>query len=99
MHKKWYSSKIQANSGCKKPCSYVTLRANRVWERENWYKTISKLLIYFKENVKITNAYHVYSGLSSIAEIGGYVGLFLGVSINQIINLFDVLFNAFRKQY
>ena len=51
MHKKWYSSKIQANSGCNKPCSYVTLRANRVWEKENCYKTISKLLIYFKENV------------------------------------------------
>ena len=99
MHKKWYSSKIQANSGCNKPCSYVTLRANTVWERENWYKTISKLLSYFKENVKITKAYHIYSGLSLIAEIGGYVGLFLGVSINQMANLFDVLFNAFRKQY
>ena len=97
MHKKWYSSKIQANSGCNKPCSYVTLRANTVWERENRYKTISKLLIYFKENVKITKAYHVYSGLSLIAEIGGYVGLFLGVSINQITNLFDIIFQQINK--
>ena len=97
MHKKWYSSKIPANSGCDKPCSYVTLRANTVWERENRYKTISKLLIYFKENVKITKAYHVYSGLSLIAEIGGYIGLFLGVSINQITNLFDIIFQQINK--
>ena len=58
-----------------------------------------QVVIYFKENIKVTKAYHVYSGLSLIAEIGGYVGLFLGVSINQVTNLFDVLFNAFRKQY
>ena len=97
MHKIWYSNQIDTKSGCNKPCSYVTLRANRVWERENWYKTISKLLIYFKENVKITKAYHVYSGLSLIAEIGGYVGLFLGVSINQITKLFDIIFQQINK--
>ena len=91
------SSKIQANSGCNKTCSYVTLRANTVRERENWYKTISNVLIYFKENVKITKAYHVYGRLSLIAEIGGYVGLFLGVSINQITNLFDIIFQQINK--
>ena len=99
MLRKWYNNQIQAESGCKKPCSYVTLRANTVWEREKRYKTQVKVVIYFKENIKVTKAYHVYSGLSLIAEIGGYVGLFLGVSINQVTNLFDVLFNALRKQY
>ena len=99
MFRKWYNHQIQAESGCKKPCSYVTLRASTVWEREKIYKTQVQVVIYFKENIKVTKAYHVYSGLSLIAEIGGYVGLFLGVSINQVTNLFDVLFNAFRKQY
>ena len=99
MLRKWYNNQIQAESGCKKPCSYVTLRASTVWEREKKYNTIVKVLIYFKENIKVTKAYHVYSGLSLIAEIGGYVGLFLGVSFNQITNLFDVLFNAFKKHY
>ena len=31
----------------------------------------------------------LYTGLSMIAEIGGYVGLFLGVSIIQINHVFD----------
>ena len=99
MRKRWYSNQIWEKSGCNKPCSYVTLRSNTVWERERKYKTKVKLVIYFKENIKVTKAYHIYSGLSLVAEIGGYVGLFLGVSINQITNLFDVLFNAFIKHY
>ena len=43
------------------------------------------------EHIKVTDEQYLYSGLSLIAEIGGYVGLFLGVSVNQIIDLADVL--------
>ena len=39
----------------------------------------------------------MYSGLTLIAEIGGYVGLFLGVSINQLTNLLDVLILQIKK--
>ena len=82
MRKRWYpdypSSQIQAKSGCNKPCSYITLGTNTAWEREKRYKTKVKLLIFFKENIKVTKAYHIYSGLSLVAEIRGYVGLFLG---------------------
>ena len=42
-----------------------------------------------RENIKITEAHWLYSVLSMIAEIGGYVGLFLGVSIIQINHVFD----------
>ena len=41
----------------------------------------------FKENVKVFEAYYTYNELSLIAEIGGYVGLFLGWSVQQ---LFDI---------
>ena len=51
----------------------------------------------FKENIKVTKAYHIYSGLSLVAEIGGYVGLFLGVSINQITYLFDVFVQNIKR--
>ena len=97
MHKRWYSNQIQAKSGCNKPCSYVTLRANTVWEREKRFKTTVKMIIYIKANIKVTKAYHVYSGLTLIAEIGGYVGLFLGVSINQLTNLFHVFVQHMRS--
>ena len=46
----------------------------------------------FKRNIKVTEAQYLYSGLSLIAEVGGYVGLFLGVSVNQVTILVDKLF-------
>ena len=51
----------------------------------------SQVEITFKENIKVTSSYYLYSGLSLIAEVGGYVGLFLGVSINQIANFFELI--------
>ena len=47
----------------------------------------SQVKFYFYNRVKVVKSYYAYSGLSLIAEIGGYIGLFLGVSINQITNL------------
>ena len=52
-----------------------------------------QLSINFKENIKVITSYHLYSGLSLIAEVGGYVGLFLGVSINQVTSLVEWGFN------
>ena len=47
--------------------------------------------INFKSSIKVTQSHYLYSGLSMVAEIGGYVGLFLGVSINQISDIFKYL--------
>ena len=45
----------------------------------------------FKLLVKYSESFYNYSGLSLIAEVGGYVGLFLGISIVQIIDILDWL--------
>ena len=52
-------------------------------------RSYSSILIYFEENIKVTRDYYIYTKINLIAEIGGYVGLFLGVSVNQVINLID----------
>ena len=49
------------------------------------------MYIKLKENIEVKEAYYLYSGLSLIAEIGGYVGLFLGVSINQVSELINTV--------
>ena len=54
------------------------------------------MYIKFKENIKVIEAYHLYSALSMIAEVGGYVGLFLGISVNQVSALFNVLLDKFN---
>ena len=53
----------------------------------------SEMKLYFPDRVKVVKSYKIYSGLALIAEIGGYVGLFLGVSINQI----TVIISAFEE--
>ena len=46
------------------------------------------LEISFEKYVKVSKTKAAYSFLSFIAEVGGYVGLFLGISINQISVIF-----------
>ena len=79
-------------NNCHRPCSFVVTKAiktRQTWQNGN--KNYSSLTIYFDEYIKITDAHYLYSGLSLIAEIGGYVGLFLGVSINQVSILMHTL--------
>ena len=47
--------------------------------------------IRFEDIIRVTRDYYTYTEISLIAEIGGYVGLFLGVSVNQVTNLMDFI--------
>ena len=58
-----------------------------------------EIRIMFPGQVKVIQSYYVYDGISLVAEIGGYVGLFLGYSIKQITELFDVVFNAIKRKH
>ena len=51
----------------------------------------------FNEQVHETVAYYSYDELSFIAEIGGYVGLFLGASIYQTADLFQFLTGVLQR--
>ena len=75
----WDSKKYQTS--CLDPCKLMMVR---VTSMENKSKTNSVVKLLFQQRVKVVKSYYSYSGLSLIAEIGGYFGLFLGVSINQI---------------
>ena len=56
---------------------------------------VSRLTIHFDRNIKSTKAHYLYSGWSLIAEIGGYFGLFLGISVSHITLLIDKMFAWF----
>ena len=75
-------------NNCHSPCSFVSTKGIKIMEQDSSYGYV---MMMFKENIKVIEAHHLYSTLSMIAEIGGYVGLFLGVSVNQI----SVLMNSF----
>ena len=76
--------------GCYYPCSYFIVPGKnyQVSDSDSEY---AEVILRFEQLIKETKSYYTYSGLSLIAEIGGYVGLFLGISINQLTNLWDIL--------
>ena len=96
MYQDTFEKLLTNASYCNSPCDFFTVRAIKTDDKfQSLYmgKRIAYLVIDLKENIKVVTAYHLYSALSLIAEIGGYVGLFLGVSINQITSLMDIKFN------
>ena len=75
---------------CRNPCSYVEINfADR--SKAKSFSRYTLVNLEFKNIIKVTESYFIYSQLSMIAEIGGYVGLFLGISVNMVTNLLEFL--------
>ena len=47
----------------------------------------ARAVFYFRRDIKTTNEYILYTVLSMLAEIGGYVGLLLGASLANLGSL------------
>ena len=58
----------------------------------------NQLVLHFQNTIKVSKSYWAYTGLSLLAEVGGYVGLFLGVSLNQITHIFEKILMYRRNQ-
>ena len=93
MHTKWFDNKnVHDGSDCANPCHIIMTRATDVPEsKKKINPRTSKIKLEFKYRVKMVKDYHLYSGLSLLAEIGGYFGLFLGVSINQVTDAISIM--------
>ena len=92
----------KTKNDCSNPCSIFSLTTTNIkkYDREELKKNnISWLTLYFPTTVKAYERSYDYSQLSFIAEVGGYVGLFLGVSINRVTNLLDFLVAKFEHLF
>ena len=49
----------------------------------------------FDEYIKVTTSTYGYTELELLAELGGYVGLFLGLSVFDLRLVFNKIFNIF----
>jgi hypothetical protein len=88
------------NVTCLEPCSYMNIKIMKASETKAKKTLIDKgqgeLRLTFNGQVHETVAYYSYDDLSFIAEIGGYVGLFLGASMYQTADLFDTIMRNIR---
>ena len=86
------SYKIQS---CPYPCKITRtyFKEKRKWARDN--KHPSSLFLRFNKFVKVSKARYSYGGLELLAELGGYVGLFLGISVFHLSDAFQKIVQGF----
>ena len=95
----WHYRNGETNYGCYNPCSIFSFATIKSTEYDDKKYCNGKALVkmYFPRYVKVFERSYTYSKLSLIAEVGGYVGLFLGISINQVTHLVDFLLTKLRR--
>ena len=76
--------------------SVKIIKATKKREEEVVNKAFGAVFLTFNRQVHETVAYYSYDDLSFFAEIGGYVGLFLGASMYQTADLFDTIIRNIR---
>ena len=86
-----FANEIFLETNCSNPCSLFSLAISNEEKQSSTNATYANLRIVFPKTIKVYDRSYTYSSLSLLAEIGGYVGLFLGISINQVINLLEYL--------
>ena len=87
---------IRQRSKCPNRCNYIkliTIPINRYPKKAG-----SFLKFFLPNSIQVHKAYYAYDEVSLLAEIGGYVGLFLGFSVYQLTDLLNWLIN-FWKSY
>ena len=87
----------KANQLCPKPCQQYTISFTSYKEMSSKYFNGAMLLIQFPKYIRVSRSYYSYTLLELLAEVGGYVGLFLGVSIIQISGLLRILITKLDK--
>ena len=71
-----YTKKVEKHHHkCLYPCSFHSIMKISDSDDPNNQTNKSSIKIDFKENIKVTRGYYLYSGLSLFAEIGGCIGL------------------------
>ena len=86
------------NISCFEPCSYLGVKLFKTYEWEPKNKK-GRFSLIFDEKVPETVAHYSYDDLSFVAEIGGYVGLFLGASVYQTADIFQFIAEVLEKLF
>lgn len=76
---------------CKHPCSILTAKSLKPEYDEFSNSNEGVAYFYFPKRVRILRSQYSFSGFSFVAEVGGYVGLFLGANFLQFSDLLRLL--------
>ena len=74
-----FHHKTHQIKNCLYPCKFIKTGVRPTLKRSNHNTT----KLNFDKFIKVTKAVYSYTELELLAEFGGYVGLFLGISVFQ----------------
>ena len=90
---------MQVAKECPYPCQFlmnrITTNYNYNYKEEN--DTENAIHLVFDKYIKVTTSTYGYTELELLAELGGYVGLFLGLSVFDLRRVFSKIFNNFMQ--
>ena len=75
---------------CPYPCKFLRITVSPSKARiSNDEKSQGEVAMNFNKFIRVTDVKYSYTALELLAEFGGYVGLFLGISVFHFSDLFD----------
>ena len=83
---------------CSSPCHFTNMYFSPMVTGDYSYKNKTWGVFYFRRNIKTTFEYILYSLFSMAAEIGAYIGLFLGASFVNMGMVNSYLVDKFCKK-
>lgn len=90
-----YEESSKHSKWCFYPCTYMDITMAYNLKSKDYTQGII-FDLNFKKFVSVTKSYYSYTELEFLAEFGGYVGLFLGLSVFDLSSFFETLI---RKIY
>ena len=78
---------------CPYPCIFM-----KVSFRSKTFRNSPGLTLQFNKFIRTTRATHFYGELEMLAEFGGYMGLFLGISVYHLRTTFDKVLGLIMQQ-
>ena len=79
------TKKTEKYKTCPKACTYMGITLGS--KSTNMRIGSGRIVLKFEQYIQVSISSFTYGWLELLAEVGGYFGLFLGVSINQILSL------------
>ena len=83
---------------CLNPCNYIIPHLYFTYQKRVQKNDNSFLKLENNGEIKVTKSELAYDTLTLLADIGGYVGLFLGIAIVHIKELFRILAQKFKSE-
>ena len=89
------TKKTEKYKTCPKSCTYMGITLGS--KSTNAQVGSGRIVLKLEQYIQVSISSFTYCWLELLAEVGGYFGLFLGVSVNQIVSLSKHLFITVEK--